>query len=265
VIHVATAHYGTPKWIDVQLQYFARNLREPYRVWAAIEGFDASGAEGVDVVVPAHGSHREKLNLLSGHILADAQRDDLIMFVDDDAIPVADPMPLVRDALERSALVAVRRDGQRNPNPIFCAATIGTWSDINGDWARGHLWTTEGGGEITNTGSNLLYLLESRQLEWTPLTRSNRVDLHPLWYGLYGDVVYHHGVEVGEAARAGQTAGETSLLRSRLRSSPAATRVADAIVPRRRRQLRRARQQELLSERIFQEIRTNPRFYERFL
>jgi hypothetical protein len=54
------------------------------------------------------------------------------------------------------------------------------------------------GERFTDTGTRLYRLLEDAGVEWRPLTRLNRRDLHPLWFGVYGDaaigpVVYHHG------------------------------------------------------------------------
>jgi hypothetical protein len=35
--------------------------------------------------------------------------------------------------------------------------------------------------------------LEAAGVPWCPLTRSNTHDLHPLWFGVYGHYIYHHG------------------------------------------------------------------------
>ena len=32
-----------------------------------------------------------------------------------------------------------------------------------------------------------------KKIDWYPMLRSNRRDLHPLWFGLYEDLIYHHG------------------------------------------------------------------------
>ena len=37
MIHVATVHYQSNKWIDIQLAYLRRHLHEPYRVVASLE------------------------------------------------------------------------------------------------------------------------------------------------------------------------------------------------------------------------------------
>jgi hypothetical protein len=46
---------------------------------------------------------------------------------------------------------------------------------------------------VTDVGGNLLGALEERGVEWEPILRTNRRNLHPLWFGVYGDLVYHHG------------------------------------------------------------------------
>jgi len=46
---------------------------------------------------------------------------------------------------------------------------------------------------INDAGCMLFQLLEDSGETWTPLRRSNTANLHPLWFGVYGDLVYHHG------------------------------------------------------------------------
>lgn len=211
MIHVATVHYASARWIDVQLAYLRRHLHEPYRVWANLERVPGDHAGKVDVVVPAAGPHAGKLNLLGAEIAAAAEPDDLIMFLDGDAFPVADPMPIVRAGLAESALVAVRRDENARdpqPHPAFCVVPVATWASLPGDWSPGHCWPGPDGEPVTDVGANLLAALERTKTPWTPLLRSNRVDPHPLWFGVYGGVVYHHGAgfraPVGRADQAGQ-------------------------------------------------------------
>ena len=196
MIYVATAHFGTDRWIDVQLGYLGRNLHEPFEVFASLEGVPAGHEDKFSRVVRSSGPHAGKLNLLAAEIGAVAGDDDLIAFLDGDAFPVADPMPTVRAALGTSSLVAIRRDENATdvqPHPAFCMVTVGEWRRLHGDWSAGHCWQGKDGGWTTDVGGNLLRSLELAGAGWTPLLRSNRVDLHPLWYGVYGGVVYHHG------------------------------------------------------------------------
>lgn len=196
MIYVATAHFATDRWIDVQLGYLERNLHEPYVVFASLEDVPGDHDKKFARIVRSGGSHAGKLNLLAAEISAVAGDDDLIVFLDGDAFPVADPMPVVRSALEGTSLVAIRRDENATdvqPHPAFCAVPVAEWRRLHGDWSPGYSWRGADGRCVTDVGGNLLRGLELAGATWTPLLRSNRVNPHPLWYGVYGDVVYHHG------------------------------------------------------------------------
>ena len=99
-----------------------------------------------------------------------------------------------------SRLVAVQRyenNGDIQPHPCFCVTTIGFWRQIGGDWHAGETWLDRDDNEVTDVGGNLLAILKERDIHWLPLRRVNRVNPHPLLFGLYGDddgpIVYHHG------------------------------------------------------------------------
>ncbi len=91
-------------------------------------------------------------------------------------------MPLVRRALDDGALVAVcRREngGDVQPHPSFCALRMSEWRPLIGDWSSGYHWPMPGGGLTTDVGGDLLRALERAGRTWTPVRRSNRVDLTP--------------------------------------------------------------------------------------
>jgi hypothetical protein len=203
MIHVATVHWRSDRWIDVQLRYLERFLPSPYRVYAFLNDvpgdhrrkFFYSSTESV-------GSQAKKLNLLADMIsFAAADPTDLILFVDGDAFPVNPLAGLVHSVDERR-LVAVQRyenNGDLQPHPCFCLTTVGFWQDVGGDWNRGHEWPDLDGRPVTDVGGNLLAALETRGIDWLALRRVNTVDIHPLFFALYGTandrqpVVYHHG------------------------------------------------------------------------
>jgi hypothetical protein len=118
------------------------------------------------------------------------------MFLDGDAFPIADPMPLIEEGLSRAGLVAVRRAenvDQPQPHPCFCVTTVGTWRRLPGDWSGGPTWPGARGVRVTDVGGSLLRALELTETPWVQVLRSNRHDLDPLHFAVYGDVVYHHG------------------------------------------------------------------------
>src|ERR1700677_854341 len=110
VLYVATVHFRTPKWIDVQEGYLRRNIREPFKTFAVLDGIDEEYHSRFDRVVAAEGSHEGRLNLLAAEISVVADLDDVILFLDGDAFPVTDPMPTIRRALASTSLIAIRRN-----------------------------------------------------------------------------------------------------------------------------------------------------------
>jgi hypothetical protein len=46
---------------------------------------------------------------------------------------------------------------------------------------------------VTDVGAILLRSLILKGVEWGKLHRSNRVNLHLLFFAVYGGIVYHHG------------------------------------------------------------------------
>jgi len=266
MIYVATVHVASARWIDLQLDWLRRTMGEPYRVFANLQDVPPGHEDKFDRVVDVLGVHAGKLNLLAGEIAAEAGPDDLIVFLDGDAFPIADPLPVVYEGLERGALVAIRRDENATdcqPHPSFCAVRVRDWERLHGDWSPGWSWPGPDGVALTDVGGNLLRALERAGVAWTPLLRSNRVNLHPLWFGIYGGVVYHHGAgfrrAVGRvdlvnpprlATRAKHVPGLGSLLRRRNRARA------------QRLYLRTAEAADRLSDEIYDRIRLEPDFFD---
>jgi hypothetical protein len=268
LIYVATVHHRDARWIEPQAQYLRRNMAEPYRVYASCEGIDSAWHEHFDVVVPSLKGHAGKLNLLAGEIADVADPDDLIVFLDGDAFPVADPMPLVRSLLSENALVAIRRDENMGPqpHPSFCVTTLGTWRALIGDWSMGFDWSEsipwQGlSGAPTDVGANLLRALERSGTRWAPLLRSNKVSLHPVLFGVYGDIVYHHGV----GFRKGLTQVDVISAPQKGKSTKGVYRIGNLTIRRRdarKRYLRAVeRRNQRLGNEIFQSLLRNPDFW----
>lgn len=193
MIYVLTCHHRTDEWVDVQADALATHMGEPYRLHACVE--QVTNLDRFDRVLEAEGAHAPKLNLLAADALTHADPDDLLVFLDSDAWPIADPMPFVRRELAAgAALVAVRRDenlGEPQPHPSFCAITAGMWAEIGGDWSRGHKWRNSLGQPWTDTGAAMIPALDGRR--WTPMLRSNTHNPHPVFFAVYGGLIYHHG------------------------------------------------------------------------
>jgi len=202
VIHIATVHWRNERWLEPQRRYLAHSLETPHRVYADLEGIH--GDEGFDVVTrlavdaEAPSSHAAKLNALATLIAREADPRDVLIFLDGDAFPVGPLDGFLDETLARFPLAAIRRDenlGDKQPHPSFCATTIGFWQELGGDWSRGRdwTWTNDFGWTVEDAGGKLLATLTEHQVDWYALRRTNRVNLHPVLFGLYDDLVYHHG------------------------------------------------------------------------
>lgn len=207
MLYVATVHFRSARWIEIQTSYLREHIPVPYQTWASLDHIDPSYAVHFDRVIEQRGPHAGKLNHLAMEISHIASDSDLLMFLDGDAFPIADPMPLIDDGIARAPLVAVRRAEnveEPQPHPCFCVTTVGTWRSLPGDWTAGPTWPGAHGKPTSDVGGNLLRRLELTETPWVEVLRSNRRNLDPLYFAVYGDTVYHHGAgfRVGELSPA---------------------------------------------------------------
>jgi hypothetical protein len=207
MLHIVTIHYRSPRWIEIQRRHLAEHISVPYQTWASLERIDQSYRQYFDHVYDQQGQHAGKLNHMALEIAHQAPDEDLLMFLDGDAFPIADPMPLIQRGLSEAPLVAVRRAENTEdpqPHPCFCVTTVGTWRRLPGDWWSGYTWRGHKGRIVTDVGGNLLRALELSGTPWVQVLRSNRLDLDPLFFAIYGETIYHHGAgfRPGELSRA---------------------------------------------------------------
>lgn len=191
-----TVHHQDPRWIELQYSQFQRHITQPYKVWASLEGIPEEYAHYFDVVVPSVGKHEGKLNLLAAEVAANQSAEDLIMFIDGDAFLTGDPGGLCEIASGCESLLAVRRlenAGDTQPHPCFAIMSVDSWVKVRADWSSGYPWINECGELVSDVGGNMQRALELANKSWRGLYRSNIRNLHPLFFGLYGNTVYHHG------------------------------------------------------------------------
>ena len=284
MIHVLTVHHETDRWIDIQLRYLSQNLDRPYRVVADLELVNGSTARQFDVVTSASAEagasarHEEKLNRLAELACYGAARDDVLMFIDGDAFPIAPIGDFLERRLKWFPLAAVRRDenlGDKQPHPCCCFTTVGFWQEIGGDWSLGK-WRDDLGREVEDVGGKLLWILRERGVEWSPLLRTNGHDLDPVLFGVYENRVYHHGAGFRSAFVRRDYPGAVVPLPSWLPPEPPPSKPGWVgwklraklwyILKKRpavRRMERVARAKGQLSERVFAWIREDPGFYRR--
>lgn len=202
-IHIATVHCKHTDWVDIQLHYLRNNLDANYKVWAFLDNVsekefvrykkqfffcDQSGIE-----VPDSPGHAEKLNKIAALIMRYAKPSDILIFLDGDAFPIRPMHQFLYEKLEKHRLIAVRRDengGDTFPHPSFCATTVGFWKELGGDWSVAKS-KTAAGRVVADTGGKLYTILQKKNIRWYPLLRTNEHPYHPVYFGIYDDLIYH--------------------------------------------------------------------------
>ena len=154
---------------------------------------------------------------------AEAPEDDLLLFLDSDAWPLAsfrDYIVPLLDAEDGVELVAVRRSVEGMalwPHPSFAVTTCGAWNRNNHsfsqppddeepaphterltrqifDHSRGMLCHDH---YKLDTGAPLWRNYNDSSTNWAALDRMNQLDIDPLFYGVYGlngvPIAYHQG------------------------------------------------------------------------
>jgi len=199
MIHIATVHYQTDKWIALQLRYIKKHIPEEYRVYAFLDGEAAKHKDKFYYAclesIQDQG-HAKKLNILADIISFAAADDDILIFLDGDAFPISNIAPFIREKISSHKLIAIQRIencGDIQPHPAFCATTVGFWEDIKGTWKSGYEWANNRGNAVSDIGGNLLRILNDSNVMWLPLLRTSQLTGHPLWFGIYGNLIYHHG------------------------------------------------------------------------
>ena len=269
MFHVVTVHYKLDTWIEPQLRYLRRFLPADTRIYASLNGVDTPLRSSFAYAADLPGNHPEKLNVLAEIVSDQAAPDDYIIFIDGDAFPIA---PIGAEVLGGTPLAAVRRDenlGDPHRIRVFASrpSAFGTRSAAIGAPAdtRGRI---ELGYRTADVGGTLLGILRDANIEWRALLRTNEVDLHHLWFAIYGEVVYHHGAGFrGRRARA--TLRPAAGLRACVVAGPSALRqvagveVGGTASHRRRPGVARTRAGD--SNALIASIRVDEPFIERFL
>lgn len=197
MIHFITVHWKSPRWIPVQKKYIADNTDSPFLIWADL--FEISEEYDTffdNVYRTGIVDHATKLNYLAEKVISKHNDEDVLVFIDGDAFPIKEWTKRIIEQLDNYPLIAVQRrenDGDIQPHPCFCVTKIKTWKMISGDWSAGYKWVNNSGENVTDVGGNLLNKLEKHDLSWRPLLRSNNINYHPLWFGIYDNLIYHHG------------------------------------------------------------------------
>jgi len=199
MINIATIHHETPKFMKIQKEYLEKTTSSEFRVYCGTSHLTPTvdHYKFVDFSDYISDQHWERLDCLASTICEEAADEDLLVFMDSDAFPIIDWVDRVNSVLEDYPIVAiVRRENPEKllaeedlnyPHPCFCVTTVGFWKEHQLSWKLDPPTGAQSAGVVLHRK------LRDLNIDWGALIRSNAINIHPLYFGIYGGVIYHHG------------------------------------------------------------------------
>jgi hypothetical protein len=202
MIHILTVHWASEHWIDIQTRAFARHIKQDYRTYTRLgnmsEGEYERNSFKFDVCLQGkvgEVSHQSDAFKLLIPIVKEAMEDgDTIMVFDSDAFPVEDIDEWALGKLKEYPFVGLEEpnhEWDQNHKIPHCAFWCFPAEYLNEgiDYPMSRKMTSAQGNWL---GGVVQWLKDNDKFNYYPVQRSNVVNYHPLYFGLYEDKIYHH-------------------------------------------------------------------------
>tara|TARA_A100001201_G_scaffold24081_1_gene27278 strand:- start:134 stop:946 length:813 start_codon:yes stop_codon:yes gene_type:complete len=207
MIHLYTLHFKHDYWVDLQVNSIKKHIKVPYKTYAIFSHMSQDiyekrknmydHFEVREIGKSKHKGGNYHATDGNRHIFpaieSNAKKGDIILRMDSDAFLVGDITQDFVDMVTDKKFIALcepQHEWDTNvvtPHPAF--------------WSYPVEFLQQGLAEVmgaiiednnSNWWGGVDKWLKNNNIEWSPITRSNKIDLHPLYFGIYGDLVYHH-------------------------------------------------------------------------
>jgi len=214
MIQIITVHHETDDFMNLQAAFLKTYTKNPYTVHCGMGGIPEEvrgyaenfNSHTFKLVTTIPGvpdgigkRHWYRLNYLFHQMLEfdDYDDTDILIFLDSDAFPVvAGWDEKIKEYLQDHQAAAIHRienieprlkeKYKPYPHPCFFATTVKFWRENNLGWGIKPP-------EVEGTGPLLKIFFDENGHKMKQLLRTNCFNLHPLFYGVYDDMIYHHG------------------------------------------------------------------------
>lgn len=201
MIHILTVHYKSIDWIPVQYRYINKYIKD-YKIYSFIDQvkftpwpfeFDLHHKEASNITYGKWGAmeHALKLDALVSKI-KDPKDDDILMFLDGDAFPIKPVNDYVNELLLKYEFISVVRQEMNHtfPHPSLSVCRYDCWRQYDMTWLPGESENIDV--EIDDPGVILEKRIHDHNVKWKKLLRTKSLDNHPVFFGIYDDILYHH-------------------------------------------------------------------------
>lgn len=189
MIHILTIHFND-RWVDLQLEKLSKYITQPYRVYTVLgENYDIH-KDKFFISIDAKLKHYESLELLQ-HKLHELHVDDedIILILDSDAFPIKNLDYYIEEKLNKYNFCAiVEPELNYNPLPIqpFECFYLFKYKFFKSGFSFYY-----NPGIHSNWNDWMIDWFDKKNIEWYKLCRTNKHNIHPLYYGIYDDIIFH--------------------------------------------------------------------------
>ena len=202
MIHIVTINWATDKWIDIQLDSFKKWIDLSFKVYTRLGNMDEKtyNKHKDKYFCCLQGNVGEKSHVTHGYqevlpkVVENLSKGDLIMFIDSDAFLINDISKIINN-IDKYPFIAIeepnheyRFDGFLTPHPLFYLFKAEYFLESNLDWYAKQVMLDTAG----NWWGSIIKWLDENNIKYYPLKRTNKVNLHPLYFAIYEDIIYHH-------------------------------------------------------------------------
>jgi len=215
MIHILTIHHENIRWIDFQFKNIKKYIKREHRiymwnattfhnnvnpdlVWTEEDNnryFSVFDHRNTDNSVIRNDPAR-RFDIMLEKVYEDCDENDILIFMDNDAVFLGLIDEFLFSKLKNEKYDAVGywvapstlTDPTKSIDNSFFATTVGYWKKIKGTW-DGFAEPDKGG----DYGSKLTEIMIDKKTNWYNMKNTNKITLHPRYYKIYENLVYHHG------------------------------------------------------------------------
>jgi len=187
-IHFVTVHVK-PRWVKIQRDFLDRFVGD-YKI-SSLMLESIKDDRGFHILNKQKTIHPYK----NGHILtladevAENSQEEFLCFLDSDAFPISENFnDFIKEKMEIYPMIAVVRYdfGELLPHPCFACIRRETYKNYIHPLVH-KTWILNWHYRIAH------FLIKVDRNTFLPLVRSNRHNIDHCFFGIYGDLIYHHG------------------------------------------------------------------------
>lgn len=210
-IHIITIHHNSQHWLDLQLSKINKHFTN-HKIWTMYNKMDMrkhinkfdhcergcvrNKGINFDGIPRRSWNHWTKLNNLTNMVVNDenTKSDDILIWLDCDAFPVADVNDFIESKLNEFEFFAINRKEHNNsviPHPSFAGCKVEFWKKHNLSWEG--IPHAPFGIQTHDTGGKIYNILQSNNIDWYKLNLSHTLTPHQYYFVIYDSLIYHHG------------------------------------------------------------------------